>query len=149
MEQGRLILLVEDNPDDQLLIRRALSKDRVKSQIFIANDGLEALDYLFRHGKFTDRDPLLVPGLVILDLNVPKVSGLEVLQEIRKNATTRFLPVIIFSSSREERDVLDGYQLGANSYVIKPVDSKEFEEAVRQLGTYWLSLNELVPPHKA
>ena len=132
------ILLIEDNPDDELLVIRVLRKHNLVNEIEVARDGAEALESLFESGKE-------LPSLVLLDLKLPKVSGLEVLQRIRENDRTKVLPVVILTSSTEERDVIDGYHLGANSYVRKPVDWDEFSEAVRQLGVYWLILNEPPP----
>jgi two-component system, response regulator len=137
------ILLVEDNRDDEDLTRRALKKARIGNDLVVARDGAEAIDYLFCTGQFADRDTGL-PQIVLLDLKLPKIDGHEVLRRIRSNEQTKLLPVIILTSSREERDVLAGYQRGANSYVVKPVDAAQFEESIRQLGLYWLVLNETV-----
>lgn len=141
MEQEKLILLVEDNPDDQFFIRRALSKEHAKSELVVVNDGLEALDFLYARGKFAARDPKVLPRLIILDLNIPKITGLEVLQEIKKHDSTRIIPVIIFTTSGEERDILDSYRRGANSYITKPVDIQQYNEIVQRLGSYWISTN--------
>ncbi len=140
----RSILLVEDNPDDEALTRRALAKNNIQNEIILARDGAEALDLLFGTGPHAGRPA--APELVLLDLKLPKVDGLEVLRRIRANPNTRLLPVVILTSSREEKDVVSGYGLGANSYIRKPVDFGQFVEAVRQLGLYWLVLNE-PPPH--
>src|ERR1051325_4381493 len=140
----RSILLVEDNPDDEALTRRALAKNNIQHEIILPRDGAEALDRLFGTGPHAGRPA--VPELVLLDLKLPKVDGLEVLRRIRANPNTRLLPVVILTSSREEKDVVSGYGLGANSYIRKPVDFGQFVEAVRQLGLYWLVLNE-PPPH--
>jgi two-component system response regulator len=139
----RSILLVEDNPDDEALTRRALSKNNIQNEVFVARDGAEALDWLFGTGSHAGHPA--VPELVLLDLKLPKVDGLEVLRRIRSNPGTRLLPVVILTSSREEKDVVNGYGLGANSYIRKPVDFGQFVEAVRQLGLYWLVLNEPPP----
>lgn len=133
---GRPILLVDDDPDDIELTKRAFARSRVTNQIEVARDGSEALDRLLGPGA----GPL--PALVLLDLKLPRVDGLEVLQQLRAEERTRLLPVVILTSSREDRDLLEGYRLGANSYVRKPVDYAAFEDAVRQIGTYWLELNE-------
>ena len=144
MSETGVILLVEDNPDDVLLTRRALRKNRVVNEVVVASDGQEALDYLFGAGKWAGQTSVL-PQVVLLDLNMPRVGGLEVLRQIRADARTRLLPVVILTSSKEERDLTRGYSLGANSYVRKPVDFEEFVEAARQLGVYWLELNEPPP----
>jgi CheY-like chemotaxis protein len=140
-----IILLVEDNPDDQELTRRALEENDIANEIVVAQDGAEALDYLFGQGRWADRDPDVQPQLVLLDLKLPKVDGLEVLRRIRADERTARLPVIVLTSSREESDVAESYGSGANSYVRKPVDFTEFREAVRQVGLYWLLLNEPPP----
>jgi len=140
-----VILLVEDNPDDQMLTMRAFRKNNVKNEVVVAHDGAEALDYLFGAGAYTGRDARSLPQVVLLDLKLPKVDGLEVLRRIRADERTRLLPVVILTSSREDRDVIEGYRLGANSYVRKPVDFDQFVEAARQLGLYWLLLNEPPP----
>lgn len=140
-----LILLVEDNPDDEALTLRAFRKNNVTNEVVVARDGAEALDYLFGTGTYANRDVTLLPQIVILDLKLPKIDGLEVLRRLRAVPQTRLLPVVILTSSNEERDRLEGYGLGANSYVRKPVDFAEFVDAVRQLGLYWLLLNERPP----
>lgn len=139
------ILLVEDNPDDEALTLRALNKSRVANKIDVVRDGAEALDYLFCMGSFADRDPLDLPQVILLDLKLPKVDGLEVLRRIRASQHTGMLPVVILTTSKEEQDLLNAYANGANSYVRKPVDFNEFAEAISRLGLYWLVLNE-VPP---
>lgn len=136
-----IILLVEDNPDDQKLTVRALKKNNVANEIVIAEDGEQALAYLFGTGPFADRDPRQRPALVLLDLKLPKVDGLSVLSQIRRDERTRTTPVVVLTSSSEEQDLIMSYQLGVNSYVRKPVDFVEFMEAARQLGVYWLMLN--------
>jgi CheY-like chemotaxis protein len=143
--ETKKILLVEDNPDDQQLTLRALQRHNIANEVVIANDGVEALDYLLGTGTSTGHDPLELPALVLLDLKLPRVDGLEVLQRIRSEERTRLLPVVILTSSAEERDLITGYSLGANSYVRKPVDFERFAQAVHHLGLYWLLLNEPPP----
>jgi two-component system, response regulator len=143
----RMILLVEDNPDDEALTRRALAKNNIQNDVLVAHDGAEALDYLFGTGPHAGR--AISPEVILLDLKLPKIDGLEVLRRIRADERTRLLPVVILTSSREERDVISGYGLGANSYIRKPVDFGQFVEAVRQLGLYWLVLNEPPPPGRS
>jgi CheY-like chemotaxis protein len=143
--KDKIILLVEDNLDDVELSIRALKKNNIMNEVVVAHDGVEALDYIFGRGKYAGRDLKNRPALVLLDLNLPKVSGLEVLESIRGDERTKLLPVVILTSSKEEKDLIRGYQLGANSYIRKPVDFIQFTEAVRQLGLYWLVLNELPP----
>lgn len=138
---NKVILLVEDNPDDEALTRRAIAQNRIANEVVVAPDGLQALDYLFGRGQYEGRDPDDLPSLVLLDINLPKIDGFEVLRQIRENEHTRCLPVVMLTTSREEQDVLRGYAGGANSYVRKPVDFEEFVEAVRQVGIYWLILN--------
>lgn len=140
-----MILLVEDNPDDEALTLRALNKNNIKNEVVVARDGAEALDYLFGTGKYAGRDVNVMPQVVLLDLKLPKIDGLEVLRKMRANERTRLLPVVILTSSNEEQDRFNGYGLGANSYVRKPVDFNQFIDAVRQLGLYWLILNEQPP----
>ena len=139
----RPILLVEDNPDDEALTIRALKKNNIVNTVVIARDGAEALDYLFGKGEHAGRDTRLQPQVILLDLKLPKVDGLDVLRALRANAITHFVPVVILTSSKEEHDMMSGYELGANSYVRKPVNFTDFIEAVRQLGLYWLVINEL------
>jgi two-component system response regulator len=140
---NKMILLVEDNPDDEELTLRALRKNNIGNRLVVARDGVEALDFLYCTGVYADRDPRELPQVILLDLKLPKIDGLEVLARIRAEPSTRLLPVVILTSSREEQDLIKGYRLGANSYVRKPVDFNRFIEAVRQLGLYWLVLNEI------
>jgi two-component system response regulator len=135
-------LLVEDDADDELLTRRALRKNNVCNEVVVARDGAEALEYLFATGEYAGRDPSAMPQVVLLDLGLPKLDGLEVLGRIRADERTRLLPVVILTSSEDQEDVVDGYGLGANSYVRKPVDMGQFCDAVGQLGMYWMVLNE-------
>jgi two-component system response regulator len=139
------ILLVEDNADDEALTLRALQKNNIKNEVVVARDGVEALDYLFGTGKYAGRDVTSMPQVVLLDLKLPKIEGLEVLRRVRSEEKTKLLPVVILTSSNEEQDRIRGYGLGANSYVRKPVDFSQFIEAVRELGLYWLVLNEPAP----
>src|SRR5215207_8640204 len=144
--RDKIILLVEDNPDDELLTLRALEHNGgVAGEVVVARDGVEALDYLFGTGEYAGRDTGVMPQLILLDLKLPKVDGLEVLRRMREDERTRLLPVVILTSSREQQDVLAGYGLGANSYVRKPVNFEQFVRAVEQLKLYWLSLNEAPP----
>jgi len=140
----KVILLVEDNPDDEALTIRALQQNNILNEVVVARDGVEALDYLFCRGKYADRDPTSLPQVVLLDLKLPRVDGLQVLEQIRADSQTKCLPVVILTSSKEDSDILNGYKLGVNSYVRKPVNFNEFSDAVKQLGLYWLILNE--PP---
>jgi two-component system response regulator len=143
--QEKPILLVEDNPDDEVLTLRALQKNNIRNEVIIVRDGEQALHYLFGEGAYAGRDVTQMPQVVLLDLKLPKISGLEVLRRLRAAERTRFLPVVILTTSNEDQDRLQGYSLGANSYVRKPVEFDRFIEAVRQLGLYWLILNELAP----
>jgi two-component system response regulator len=143
--ESKTILLVEDNSDDEALTLRALKKNNIKNEVVIARDGAEALEYLFGTGKYAGRNTSLTPQVVLLDLKLPKVEGLEVLRRVRADQRTKLLPVVILTSSNEEQDRIDGYGLGANSYVRKPVDFSQFMDAARQLGLYWLILNEAPP----
>ncbi len=143
MDAKRTILLVEDNPDDEELTLRALKRNLIANEVIVAHDGQEALDFIFGGGAWAGRDPADLPSLILLDLNVPRVDGLSVLRQIRADERTRRAPVVILTSSNEQQDLIKGYDLGANSYVRKPVAFEEFVEAVRQLGVYWLVLNEL------
>ena len=144
--QNQLILLVEDNPDDEALTLRALKKSNVVNEVVVARDGVEALDYLFGTGAHEGRDTGGMPQVVLLDLKLPRVDGLEVLRRMRADERTRLLPVVVLTTSNEQRDIVESYRLGANSYILKPVDFVQFAEAVRQLGLYWLLLNVAPPP---
>lgn len=146
MAAVKRILLVEDNPDDVELALRAFERTKLAADVVVASDGQEALDYVFATGAHKDRDPDSDPTVVLLDLKLPKVMGLDVLRRMRADARTRRLPVVVLTSSNEERDILSSYDLGANSFVRKPVDFAQFLDAARQLGTYWLALNE--SPHR-
>lgn len=141
----RVILLVEDNRDDEELTLRALAKSKITNPVVVVRDGVEALDWMFRRGAYAFRSEHQVPQVVLLDLKLPKVDGLEVLRELRANDATKLTPVVILTSSVEEQDLIRGYGLGANSYIRKPVDFTQFVEAVRQLGLYWLVLNQPIP----
>ena len=144
---AKVILLVEDNPDDEALTLRALKKSNILNEVVVARDGTEALDYLFGMGAHAGRDTRIQPEIVLLDLKLPKLDGLEVLKRMRADPRTRLQPVVILTTSNEERDVLSSYELGANSYIRKPVDFEQFIDAVRQLGLFWLVLN--VPPPRS
>jgi len=141
----KIILLVEDNPDDEMLTIRAFRKNNITNEVIVARDGVEALDYLFGAGKYAGRDTTDLPQVVLLDLKLPKMDGLEVLRRIRADERTHYLPVVILTSSKEDQDLISGYRLGANSYVRKPVNFEEFIQAALQLGLYWLLLNEPPP----
>lgn len=141
----KTILLVEDNPDDVMLTLRAFKKNNIANEIVVAEDGLDALDYLFGTGKYKDRDINIMPSVVLLDLKLPKLDGLEVLKRIRADKRTELLPVVILTSSKEEQDIIESYKLGANSFIRKPVDFNKFVEAAHNLKLYWLVLNELPP----
>lgn len=144
--QNRSILLVEDNPDDQALTLRALRKNNIANPVVVAQDGVEALDYLWGQGKYAGRDPKSAPALILLDLKMPRLDGLGALRRMRSDPRTELLPVVILTSSKEDQDLISGYRLGANAYVRKPVDFNELVEAVCQLGLFWLVLNETAPP---
>lgn len=141
----KIILLVEDNADDEALTLRALKMNNILNEVVVARDGVEALDYLFGTGKHVGRDMSQLPSVTLLDLKLPKIDGLEVLKKVRANEVTKLLPVVILTSSKEDQDLINGYSLGANSYIRKPVDFSQFSEAIRQLGLYWLVLNESAP----
>jgi two-component system, response regulator len=145
MAEERLVLLAEDNDDDIQLTLRALKLNHVATRVDVARDGAEALDYLFCRGSFADRDPKVLPHVVLLDLKLPKVAGMEVLEQIRCEPRTKRLPVVILTSSNVESDVARSYDLGANGYIRKPVDFEQFMNAVNSLGLYWLTLNEMPP----
>ncbi len=140
--KNKVILLVEDNPDDVKLTMRALKKSNILNEVVVAPDGAEALDYLFCTGKYSGRDKNVMPQVVLLDLKMPKVDGLEVLQRLRNNERTKLLPTVVLTTSNEDRDRIESYKLGANSYIRKPVDFEQFVNAVQSLGLYWLVLNE-------
>ena len=141
----KIILLVEDNPDDELLAIRALKKNNISNEVVVARDGVEALDYLFGTGAHTGRDMSEMPQIILLDLKLPKIDGLEVLRRLRNDQRTKLLPVVVLTSSKEEQDLTESYSLGANSYIRKPINFAQFTEAIRQLGLYWLVLNESPP----
>ena len=141
----KVILLVEDNPDDEALAIRALKRHHIGNEIVVARDGVEALDYLFGTGMYAGRDTNNKPSVVLLDLKLPRVDGLEVLRRLREDNRTKFLPVVVLTTSSEEGDVINSYSLGCNSYIRKPVDFVQFSEAIRQLGMYWLLMNEPPP----
>ena len=145
----RVILLVEDNPDDVLLTLRALKKNHILNPVVVARDGVEALDYLFALGPHLGRDAAVLPAVMLLDLELPRLDGLDVLRQVRSDRRTKLLRVVVLTSSREERDIVQSYTLGANSYIRKPVDFDSFMIAVGQLGMYWLSLNESPPVQQA
>lgn len=142
MKKGKKILLIEDNPDDEALTLRALRKNCIDNPVVVVRDGAEALDYLFSRGLHVNANETGLPAVVLLDLNLPKIGGLEVLERLRLDQRTRLLPVVVLTSSREEQDIRESYLRGANSYIRKPVDFKHFLEAVGQMGNYWLNLNE-------
>ena len=144
----KIILLVEDNPDDVTLTLRAFQKSQITNEVVVVRDGVEALDWLFATGMHADRDPHLVPQIILLDLKLPKVDGLEVLRRLRADERTHLLPVVVLTSSDEEQDLIESYRLGCNSYIRKPVNFVQFVESVRQLGLYWLVLNQ-PPPKKS
>ncbi len=143
--ENKVILLVEDNSRDEALTLRAMKKGNIVNDVMVARDGVEALDYLFGTGIYAGRDMSMMPQMVLLDLKLPKVDGLQVLRRIREDERTRRLPVVVFTSSDEEEDLINSYNLGANSYVRKPVDFEQFLEATKQLGLYWLVLNQVAP----
>ena len=143
--EDKVILLVEGNADDELLTLRALKRNNIRNEVVVARDGNEALDYLFGTGVHSGRDLSVMPQIILLDLKLPKVDGFEVLNRVRASEMTKFLPVVILTTSNEDQDRIRGYDLGANSFVRKPVEFEKFIEAVRQLGLYWLILNEPAP----
>jgi two-component system response regulator len=142
------IMLAEDNSDDEMLTLRALKQNNIANEVVIAHDGVEVLDFLFCQGSHSGRDPALMPAMLLLDLKMPKMGGLEVLEHLRADPRTELLPIIILTSSKEEHDLIQGYKLHANSYIRKPVNFTQFIEAVKQIGMYWLVLNE-PPPSRA
>ncbi|MGH9712267.1 MAG: response regulator [Candidatus Acidiferrales bacterium] len=146
--ENKVILLVEDNADDEILTIRAFRKNNINNKVVVARNGAEALDYLFGTGEYEGRDVSVLPQVVLLDLKLPKLDGLEVLRRVRADDRTRLLPIVILTSSNEEADLINGYGLGANSYVRKPVDFIQFVEAARQLGLYWLLLNQSPPARR-
>jgi len=139
--EHKRILLVEDNPDDELLALRALKKNNITSDVVIVRDGLEAIHYLFGEAEYAGRDVKDIPHVILLDLKLPKLDGIEALKRIRGNPLTSAIPVVMLTSSNEEKDIVNSYEVGANSYICKPVDFEEFLEATKQIGTYWLNLN--------
>jgi CheY-like chemotaxis protein len=136
------VLLVEDNPDDIELTKRAFQKNNISINLVITHDGIETLDYLFGRGKYKGRDTNDIPKFILLDLKMPKINGLEVLKQLRENDTTKYIPIIILTSSQDKKDIINGYELGANSYIIKPIDFVKFHQVVQQIASYWLVLNE-------
>lgn len=145
MTEKAILLLVEDNPDDEALAVRALKKNHVLNEVIVVRDGSEALDYLYGTGKYEGRDVTKQPEVILLDLKLPKVDGLEVLKRIRSDERTKYLPVVVLTSSSEEKDLVESYKLGANSYIRKPVDFQQFSDAIQQLRLYWLVLNVSAP----
>lgn len=143
--KDKIILLVEDNPDDITLTLRSLRKNSILNEVVVAKDGVEALDYLFGTGIYAGRDTSVTPVVTLLDLKLPKIDGLEVLKRVRGNERTKLIPIVILTSSKQESDLIIGYSLGANSYIRKPVDFEQFNEAIRELGLYWILLNESPP----
>ena len=148
MADDRVILLVEDNPDDEALTLRALKRNNIMNEVVVARDGVEALDYLLGTGAHEGRDTEVMPQVVLLDLKLPRVDGLGVLQRMRANDRTKLVPVVVLTSSKEQQDLLDSCSLGANSYIRKPVDFTQFMDSVKQLGMYWLVLNEAPPTQR-
>ncbi len=138
----KMILLVEDNPDDEMLTIRALKKNNILNEVVVARDGVQAIDFLFGEGEHAGRDTSNQPQVILLDLKLPKIDGLEVLKRIRADERTKLLPVVVLTTSNEQADMISSYELGANSYIRKPVDFDQFMDAVKQLGLYWLVLNE-------
>jgi len=141
----KIIFLVEDNPDDITLTLRALKKNSIFNEVVVAKDGVEALDYLFGTGIYAGRDTSVMPVVTLLDLKLPKIDGFEVLKRVRSSERTKLIPIVILTSSKEESDLINGYSLGANSYIRKPVDFEQFTEAIRELGLYWILINEPPP----
>ena len=145
--ENKTILLVEDNPDDEALILHSLERNNFMNRVVVVHDGAEALDYLFGAGLYAERNVSITPQVILLDLKLPKIDGLEVLYRVRTDERTALLPVVVLTSSDEERDIVESYKRGANSYVRKPIDFSQFSETIRQLGVYWLILNQ-APTHK-
>ena len=145
MTQKNVLLLVEDNPDDEELTLLAFEQSAIANEVVVAHDGVEALDYLFSTGMYADRNPILMPALILLDLQLPRINGLEVLQRLRADNRTKLIPVVILTTSNEQQDLINSYSLGCNSYIRKPVDYDQFITAVQQLGMYWLLINEPPP----
>ncbi len=143
--RDKIILLVEDNPDDEALAIRALKRNHISNEIVVAHDGVEALDYLFGIGIYAGRDIRIKPTVILLDLKLPRVDGIQVLRCLREDDRTKLVPVVVLTTSSEEQDMLDSYSLGCNSYIRKPVDFIQFSDAIRQLGMYWLLMNEPPP----
>jgi len=143
--QKNVLLLVEDNPDDEELTLLAFEQSAIANEVVVAHDGVEALDYLFSTGMYADRNPSLMPALILLDLQLPRINGLEVLQRLRADPRTKLIPVVILTTSNEQQDLINSYSLGCNSYIRKPVDYDQFMTAVQQLGMYWLLINEPPP----
>jgi len=146
--KDKVILLVEDNPDDVELTKMAFEKNNIANRVIVARDGVEALDYMFGTGLYAGRNAKDIPIVILLDLKLPKIDGLEVLKSIRQNEFTRLTPVVILTSSAEEKDVVNGYNMGASSYIRKPVNFEQFTDAIKHLGLYWLVWNEPPPPLK-
>ncbi len=140
-----IILLIEDNPDDVLLTQRALRRNQIEADVVVKTDGAEALDWLFASGAYSERNPAQLPSLILLDLKLPKIGGLDVLRRIREEPNTRLVRVVVLTTSREDEDVVESYHLGASSYIRKPVDLEEFSRVIGHLGTYWLAINEALP----
>ena len=145
MTQKSVLMLVEDNPDDEELTLLAFEQNNISNEVVVAHDGVEALDYLFGTGIYSDRDMSVLPALILLDLQLPRINGLEVLRRLRADNRTKLIPVVILTTSNEEQDLINSYSLGCNSYIRKPVDYDQFLTAVQQLGMYWLILNEAPP----
>jgi two-component system response regulator len=142
----KLILLVEDNSDDEVLMLRALKKNHIQNRVVVARDGVEALDYLFSTGKYEGREPEPLPQLILLDLKLPKINGFEVLKRLRADSRTRYIPVVVLTSSNEEKDIINSYDIGANGFVQKPVNFSEFVKVANQLGVFWLAINRTATP---